>query len=179
MTTIAFDYAEMIGRNTGFLGAADQERLRTTGIFIAGVGGMGGAALHSLVRAGAERLAIADFDCFEASNLNRQVFSGISNLGQEKTAATAQRVADINPRIELRQYGRDWTFALDAILSEHRIVINGMDDVAAGIHLYRRARALGATVIDAYTAPLPSVTVVRPADPRPEERLRWPTISEP
>jgi hypothetical protein len=34
----------------------------------------------------------------------------------------------------------------------------------------------GATVIDAYTSPLPSVTVVRPADPRPEVRLGFPTV---
>lgn len=46
------------------------------------------------------------------------------------------------------------------------------------IHLYRRAREHGATVIDAYTSPLPSVTVVRPGDPRPEERLGFPTVGK-
>jgi hypothetical protein len=34
-------------------------------------------------------------------------------------------------------------------------------------------------VIDAYTSPLPSVTVVRPGDPRPEERLGYPTRGVP
>jgi hypothetical protein len=64
---------------------------------------------------------------------------------------------------------------LDDILSVHKTVVNGMDDLAAGIALYRKAREHGATVIDAYTSPLPSVTVVRPDDPRPEERLGYPT----
>ena len=50
-----------------------------------------------------------------------------------------------------------------------------MDDAAAGVHLYGRARAYGRTVIDAYASPLPSVTVVWPDDPRPEERLGYPT----
>ena len=50
-----------------------------------------------------------------------------------------------------------------------------MDDIAAGVHLYRTAKAADATVIDAYMSPLPSVIVVRPDDPRPEERLGFPT----
>ena len=32
-----------------------------------------------------------------------------------------------------------------------------MDDIAAGVHLYRTAKAASATVIDAYMSPLPSV----------------------
>ena len=50
-----------------------------------------------------------------------------------------------------------------------------MDDVAAGIALYRKAREHGATVVGSYDALFPSVTVTRPADPRPEERLGYPT----
>jgi hypothetical protein len=51
-----------------------------------------------------------------------------------------------------------------------------MDDIAAGIRLYRAARERGATVIDAYTSTLPSVIAVTPGDPRPEERLGYPTV---
>ncbi|MNT15040.1 hypothetical protein D3C72_1500720 [compost metagenome] len=71
--------------------------------------------------------------------------------------------------------GEDWPGRLDDLLARYPIVVNGMDDMAAGIALYRKAREHGATVIDAYTAPLPSVTVVRPHDPRPETRLGYPT----
>src|SRR5262249_59872485 len=52
-----------------------------------------------------------------------------------------------------------------------------MDDVARGVLLYRKARDHRAPVIDAYPPPLPSVTVVRPTDPRPEDRLRYPTAT--
>ena len=145
----AFSYAEMTTRNAGFLTTAEQAALREAPIFVAGVGGMGGAAVQALVRAGAERLVLADFDRFDVSNLNRQVFSGLSTVGREKVEATVERLADINPALRLTTYGREWTDALDTILTECRIVVNGMDDLAAGLHLYRRARALGATVIDA------------------------------
>ena len=57
--TATFSYAEMVQRNLGFVSAAEQERLRRTPIFCCGAGGMGGAALQTLVRSGCARLAIA------------------------------------------------------------------------------------------------------------------------
>jgi molybdopterin/thiamine biosynthesis adenylyltransferase len=137
---------------------------------------MGGAAAMALARAGVGSFTIADFDVFETSNLNRQVFAFDDTLGAEKTTVTRQRLLSINPELCITTYGRDWPSRLDEILAECKVVINGMDDVVAGIQLYRKARQHGATVIDAYTSPLPSVTVVRPGDPRPEERLGYPTV---
>ena len=174
-----FDYAVMTHRNAGFVTEAEQARLRTTPVFVCGVGGMGGAAVQSLARAGMERLALADMDRFELSNLNRQVFADLQTVGRGKVEATVDRLALVNPGLTPVTFGPEWTERLDEILAEHRIVVNGMDDLAAGIHLYRKAREHGATVIDAYTSPLPSVTLVRPGDPRPEERLGFPTVGKP
>jgi molybdopterin/thiamine biosynthesis adenylyltransferase len=174
-----FDYAVMTHRNAGFVTEAEQARLRATPVFVCGVGGMGGAAVQSLARAGMERLAIADMDVFEVSNLNRQVFADLHTVGKGKVEATVERLAAINPGLRPVTFGPEWTGRLDEILAEYKVVVNGMDDLAAGIHLYRKAREHGATVIDAYTSPLPSVTLVRPRDPRPEERLGFPTAGKP
>ncbi|CAN5451695.1 ThiF family adenylyltransferase [soil metagenome] len=173
--TAAFSYADMIGRNAGFLTPAEQAQLRTASVFVCGVGGMGGAAVQSLVRAGLGTLTIADMDTFEVSNLNRQVFATLDTVGVSKTGATVAAIAKINPEARVTVHGADWVEHLDDILPSHPVVINGMDDLTAGIRLYRKAREHGATVIDAYTSPLPSVTVVRPGDPRPEARLGFPT----
>lgn len=170
-----FSYEEMIGRNAGFLSATEQAMLQEGRVFVCGVGGMGGAALQSLVRAGVGNVAIADMDVFERSNLNRQLFATLDTVGKLKVGVTADAITRINPTLGLTTYGAEWVEQLDEILAVHKVVINGMDDLAAGIALYRKAREHGATVIDAYTAPLPSVTVVGPNDPRPEERLRFPT----
>ena len=170
-----FDYDEMTGRNIGFVSADEQRALRDGCVFICGVGGMGGAAAMALARAGVGNLVIADFDIFEPSNLNRQVFAFEDTLGKDKTSVTRERLIAINPELRVTPLGRDWPSRLDDILTQCHVVINGMDDVNAGIRLYRAARDRDATVIDAYTSPLPSVTVVRPDDPRPEERLGFPT----
>ena len=170
-----FDYAEMTRRNLGFVTAAEQERLRSGRVFVVGAGGMGGACLQSLVRAGVGGFEIADFDTFEVSNLNRQVFATLPDLGRSKVEVTAQRLREIHPDVEVQTHGAEWLADLDGILSRCRVVVNAMDDIAAGIRLYRAARARSATVIDAYTSTLPSVIVVDPGDPRPEERLGFPT----
>lgn len=174
-----FDYAEMTRRNIGFVSVAEQERLRTGRVFVCGTGGMGGACLQSLVRAGVGALEIADHDVFELSNLNRQVFATAADLGHQKVEVTARRLREIHPDVEVQGHGREWVTRLDEILSRCRVVVNAMDDLAAGIALYRAARARGATVIDAYTSTLPSVIVVRPEDPRPEQRLGFPTTGVP
>jgi molybdopterin-synthase adenylyltransferase len=170
-----FSYADFTSRNIGFVTEPEQARLRESKVLIIGVGGMGGACLQSLVRAGVGSFGIADFDVFEVSNLNRQVFADLDAVGVEKVDATAESLKRINPEVVLETLGAEWTERLDDLLARYKVVVNGMDDLAAGIELYRKARAHGVTVIDAYTAPLPSVTVVRPGDPRPEERLGFPT----
>jgi molybdopterin/thiamine biosynthesis adenylyltransferase len=172
---MTFDYDTFTTRNFGFVSKEEQERLRAGGIFVAGVGGMGGACLASLVRAGVGRLAIADIDKFEVSNLNRQVFASLDTLGEEKAVASAAAIKRINPELQLEVFGSEWTAKLPDIARRYPVIVNGCDDVAATIELYRVARKAGATVIDAYAAPLPSVTVVRPGAPRPEERLSYPT----
>lgn len=175
MTSAVFSYDAMVTRNAGFVTPREQALLRAGRVFLCGVGGMGGAALQSLVRAGIGHVTIADMDTFEVSNLNRQVFATLDTVGESKVDATATALRCINPELEIRTHGAEWVDQLDQILPSHQIIVNGTDDLAAGIALYRKARELGATVIDAYTAPLPSVTVVRPDAPRPEERLRYGT----
>jgi hypothetical protein len=172
---MTFDYATMTQRNIGFVSEAEQRRLRDGRVFVCGTGGMGGACLQSLVRAGVGAFEIADFDTFEVSNLNRQVFSSLSTIGRSKVEVTAEALRAIHPAVEVRTHGADWLASLPEILARCHVIVNGMDDIAAGVQLYRAARTAGATVIDAYASTLPSLVVVGPDDPRPEERLRYPT----
>lgn len=173
--TDAFTYADMTTRNAGFVTAVEQEKLRAASVFIPGTGGMGGAAFMALVRAGIGRFTIADLDRFEISNLNRQLFANLDTVGALKAEAAAAAARRINPEIEITVLGAEWVDQLDAIAGNHDVIVNGMDDAGAGVHLYRQAKVFGRTVIDAYASPLPSVTVVKPGDPRPEERLDYPT----
>jgi molybdopterin-synthase adenylyltransferase len=174
-----FSYEEMTTRNLGFVTEAEQALLRETPVFVCGVGGMGGACLMALVRAGASKLVIADLDGFEVSNLNRQVFATLDSVGRHKAVASLDACRRINPDVEIEVLHADWPEHLERVLKVAKIVVNGTDDLAAGLRLYRGGRDQGCAVIDAYASPLPSVYVTRPGDPMPEERLGYPTQGRP
>ena len=170
-----FTYDEFTTRNLGFVTEAEQRRLRDATLMVCGTGGMGGAALQCLVRAGIGAVVIADIDAFEVSNLNRQVFADLDTVGLPKAEATERALLRINPLLRVERTGGEWVDRLPDLLPRVAAVVNGTDDVAATLRLYREARRAGRSVIDAYAAPLPSVYVTAPDDPSPEERWRAPT----
>ena len=170
-----FSYQEFTTRNLGFVNAGEQQRLRESTVFIPGVGGMGGMALACLARSGVGNFIIADFDSFEVSNLNRQIFSDINVLGQSKVLVAKEKILQINPEIKVEVYDRNWVENLDQILKASSVVVNGCDDSLSTVRLLRKAKEHNKTVIDAFAASIPSVYVIRPENPRPEEFMKFPT----
>lgn len=171
-----FTYEEFSTRNMGFVTALEQEKLRDATVFICGTGGMGGATIMALARAGIGHLIIADLDEFEISNLNRQVFCNLNTVGAHKAEATRDACLNINPQMQVDVFHADWPEHVEKLVAQAQVVVNGTDDLSASLLLYRTARKAGKPVIDAYASPLPSVYVTNPSDPMPEQRLNYPTI---
>jgi tRNA A37 threonylcarbamoyladenosine dehydratase len=88
---------------TLLLGKDAMKKLKKSHVLVAGCGAVGGFALEALARAGIEKLTIVDFDTFDETNLNRQLFATTKTLGQEKTSAVAERLLTINPDIKVIQ----------------------------------------------------------------------------
>jgi hypothetical protein len=179
VTDVPFSYDTFTSRNLGFVSAAEQARLRDATVLVTGVGGMGGAAVMCLVRAGVGRVMLADIDTFELSNLNRQMVATVETVGQDKAEATVRAILAVNPECEVRNLGAGWLGSLDEVLPRVDVAINGCDDARATVTLMRRAKVHGRTVIDAFASPLPNVYVVGPTDPRPEETFGYPTVGVP
>ena len=173
MTAVPFSYDEMVGRNIGFVTEAEQRRLKGAHVVVCGVGGMGGAAVACLVRTGIGHFTIADIDTFELSNLNRQMFANLDTVGLSKAATTKDAILRINPECSVEVLGAEWTERLDTLVNAD-VIINGCDDVKATLALLRAA-AGRVPVIDAFAATLPSVYVIKPDDPRPEELFGYPS----
>jgi hypothetical protein len=172
-----FSYGEFTTRNLGFVSEAEQTRLRSARVFVCGTGGMGGAAIMSLIRAGVGKLILADIDEFEVSNLNRQLFATLKTVGMDKAKATHAQCLEINPEAEIEVLGADWPDHVARCVETSDVVINGTDDLGASLLLYRTAKAKGRAIVDAYASPLPSVYTTQPGDPMPEERMPFPTQS--
>ncbi len=67
------------------IGIKDQEKLLSSKILIAGVGGLGSATISSLSSAEVGTIGLIDYDTVEPSNLNRQFVHSFNNLEKYKT----------------------------------------------------------------------------------------------
>lgn len=70
-------------------------------VFIAGLGGVGGYCAESLIRMGVKNFILADSDCVEMTNLNRQILATTKNLGEKKVEVAKERMLSINPQAEI------------------------------------------------------------------------------
>jgi molybdopterin-synthase adenylyltransferase len=93
------------------VGDAGQQRLERASVLIVGLGGLGSVASLYLANAGVGHLLINDFDRVDATNLPRQVLFRVSDVGEYKTHATAERLRAANgvPRVNVlnRQLDED------------------------------------------------------------------------
>jgi molybdopterin/thiamine biosynthesis adenylyltransferase len=99
-----FDYATAFSRNIGWITEPEQQRLRDARVAIAGMGGVGGFHLLTLARLGVGNFHIADMDCFELANFNRQAGAFMSTLGRPKSEVLAEMAHGINPEAVIRVF---------------------------------------------------------------------------
>ena len=99
-----FDYKKAFSRNIGWLTNDEQARLRASRVAIAGLGGVGGAHLLTLVRLGIGSFRIADFDHFDLTNFNRQSGASMQSVGRAKAEVLMSMAKDINPELDIEVF---------------------------------------------------------------------------
>ncbi|MDP4160555.1 MAG: tRNA threonylcarbamoyladenosine dehydratase, partial [Bacillota bacterium] len=80
------------------IGNAGLEKLRTSTVIIFGVGGVGSYTVEALARAAVGHLILVDFDEISITNLNRQIHSLHSTMGEAKVEVMKRRILEINPK---------------------------------------------------------------------------------
>jgi molybdopterin/thiamine biosynthesis adenylyltransferase len=141
-----FSYADAFDRNLGWLTEKEQQSLRGKTVAIAGMGGVGGVHLLTLVRLGITKFRIADLDVFEVPNFNRQVGAMMSTLDQPKVEVLARMARDINPEVEIAEFPIGVTAQnLDDFLRGADLFIDGFDFFVLDIRrkTFARCRELG------------------------------------
>ena len=95
----------MIFQRTELLiGSENLEKLKKSNVIVFGLGGVGGATVEALVRAGIGNLSIVDFDIVDITNLNRQLVATQSVVGKPKVEAARERILAIRSDINLTVY---------------------------------------------------------------------------
>ena len=118
------------------VGIAGQLALKRSSVLVIGAGGLGSPCLLYLAAAGVGHVGIVDADTVDTSNLQRQIIHATSTVGKTKCQSAAERIKDINPKVNLRLYEQEFTAetARDILgggFCENRpydIVIDGSDN---------------------------------------------------
>jgi molybdopterin/thiamine biosynthesis adenylyltransferase len=123
-----FDYHAAFSRTIGWVTPAELERLRQARVAIAGMGGVGGVHLLTLTRLGIGRFHLADFDCFDVHNFNRQAGAFLSTVGQPKVDVMVRMARDINPELDIRTFSKGVTpDNVDDFLHGVDVYVDGLD----------------------------------------------------
>src|SRR3989442_742823 len=111
------------------VGMAGQLKLKQSSALIIRAGGLGVPLTQYLGAAGVGRLGIVDFDVIDETNLQRQVLYGTKDVGRKKIEVAKERVAQINPNVDVQTYETRLTSdnALE-ILKDYDVVIDGTDN---------------------------------------------------
>ncbi|MCC9195930.1 molybdopterin-synthase adenylyltransferase MoeB [Arthrobacter sp. zg-Y820] len=125
-------------------GMQAQQRLKNARVLVIGAGGLGSPALLYLAAAGVGTLGILDDDTVEASNLQRQVIHGVSDVGSSKAESARRSVLELNPLVEVRLHPvrLDASNAVD-IFAGYDLILDGTDNFATRYLVNDAAEILG------------------------------------
>ena len=88
-------------RTECLIGKSSLLKLNNSHVAVFGLGGVGSYAVEALARSGVGSLTFIDNDCYESTNINRQLYATTKTLGRKKTEVCKERVLDINPDINV------------------------------------------------------------------------------
>ncbi len=111
------------------VGMEGQERLKAARVLLVGTGGLGSPLALYLAAAGVGTIGIIDDDVVDASNLQRQIIHGTSDIGTHKLDSAEASIREINPHVEVVKHPTFLTSdnALE-IIEPYDLVIDGTDN---------------------------------------------------
>lgn len=140
---------------TEFLfGKAAMEKLRQSRVAVFGLGGVGGYCAEALARSGIGALELIDHDTISITNINRQILATTKTVGLPKAAVAAQRIAEIDPSIQVaaRQTFYGPATAAEFDFSQYDYVVDAIDTVTGKMALIAAAKAADTPIICAMGA---------------------------
>lgn len=124
----SFDYTSAFARNIGWVTSDEQARLRSKRVALAGLGGVGGFHLLTLVRLGIGAFNLAESDHFGLANFNRQAGASIPHIGRPKLDVMVELAREINPEIEVRRFPIGVTHDnVNEFLRDADVYVDGLD----------------------------------------------------
>jgi len=111
----------------------DFTKLDDAKIILLGVGGVGSFCLDCLYRSGVSDITIVDFDTYDESNQNRQMWSELHH-GELKVEALQKHY----PHVKIINKRIDEQWVLDFDFDEYDLVLDAIDDTKAKLALAQK-----------------------------------------
>lgn len=127
----------MFDRLISLIGNENLEKINNVRVCLIGVGGVGGFTLEALVRSGINNITIYDGDIIDKSNLNRQLITDSTNIGDEKIDVAIKRCKLINLDINIKGFSYNITPDNVLELKEYDYVIDACDDINAKVAIIK------------------------------------------
>lgn len=113
------------------VGVEGQLKLKRASVLLVGAGGLGSPAALYLAAAGVGKIGIVEFDTVDATNLQRQILHGTSDVGRAKLESARARLAEVNPNVEVVPHAVRLSAANALeILRPYDVVVDGTDNFA-------------------------------------------------
>lgn len=111
------------------IGSKGQQRLLDARVLIIGAGGLGSPAAQYLAAAGVGTIGIADDDCVDITNLQRQILHFTADVGRKKVFSLTEKLNQLNPDIcIIAEDVRVSSENIISIISGYDFVIDGTDN---------------------------------------------------
>ena len=158
---------ERYSRNQKSFSNNDQLNLLQSHVAIMGLGGLGGTVTEILARIGVGSLTLVDGDCFDESNLNRQILSSPALLGASKAKTARNRVNEINPAIKVTSVQDFLTDSNgETLLTGAQLAVDCLDTISARFILEKACKSTGIPLVSAAIGGSNGqATVIFPEDP--------------
>ena len=111
----------------------DFVKLEDAKIILLGVGGVGSFCLDCLRRSGVKNITIVDYDTYDESNQNRQMWSELHE-GESKVEALKSHYPEI--KIINRRIDEEWVKEFD--FDEYDLVLDAIDDTKAKLAIAQK-----------------------------------------
>lgn len=161
-------------KNENTLSREENLSLRKKRVAVVGCGGLGGYIIEQIARLGIGHITVIDGDVFDESNLNRQLFSRVENIGQAKVLAARERIEKINSDIKITTHNLflNKDNALD-LLQNHDVICDALDNINTRILLQTHASQLNIPLVyGAIAGWYGQVTTLFPGDSIPGSFFR-------
>jgi molybdopterin/thiamine biosynthesis adenylyltransferase len=111
------------------LGGKGQRKLAAARVLVMGVGGLGSPAALYLAAAGVGTIGLADSDCVELQNLQRQILYRTEDIGSPKVESGRRTIASLNPEVQVRAYKERVTSTnIREVIRDYDLVLDGSDN---------------------------------------------------